>query len=114
MHGLEAFLDAWIPTLVVTIVPEFIYIEIVNAEEQNKKKRTKKKRHSLLSTILLYSTMPNNIEIQDTEHKNGWVNWVEEAIGKEYYKLYENNNFHNVQEIDSEKFIVRIEKIQNT
>jgi serine/threonine protein kinase len=48
--------------------------------------------------------MSNNIEIHDTKHKNGWVNWVEEAINKEYFKLYENNNFHNVQEIGSSTF----------
>ncbi|CAB4388556.1 unnamed protein product [Rhizophagus irregularis] len=40
----------------------------------------------------------------DTFGAHHYVNWVEEAIGKEYYKLYENNNFHNVQEIGSSTF----------
>jgi serine/threonine protein kinase len=48
--------------------------------------------------------MSNNIEIQDTEHKNEWVNWIEGAIDKEYYKLYEYKHFHNIQEIGSSAF----------
>ncbi|RGB36917.1 kinase-like domain-containing protein [Rhizophagus diaphanus] len=48
--------------------------------------------------------MSNNIEIQDNVHKIEFVNWIEEAIDKEYYKLYEYENFHNIQEIGSSVF----------
>ncbi|CAB4388244.1 unnamed protein product [Rhizophagus irregularis] len=48
--------------------------------------------------------MSNNIEIQDNEHKIEFINWIEEAIDKEYYKLYEYENFHNIQEIGSSVF----------
>jgi hypothetical protein len=48
--------------------------------------------------------MSNNIEIQDTENANEWVDWIEEAIAKEYFKSYEYKNFSNVREIGSGAF----------
>ncbi|GBC05381.1 hypothetical protein RclHR1_00620021 [Rhizophagus clarus] len=48
--------------------------------------------------------MSNNIEMQDTENANEWVNWIEEAIDKEYFKLYEYKHFYNIQEIGSGAF----------
>ena len=46
----------------------------------------------------------NNIEIQDTENKNEWIKWIEEAIAKEYLKYYEYNHFNNIQKIGSGSF----------
>src|SRR5947207_14303714 len=40
-----------------------------------------------------------DIEIQDTENTNEWINWIEEAIAKEYLKYYEYKNFSNIKEI---------------
>ncbi|CAB4427441.1 unnamed protein product [Rhizophagus irregularis] len=35
----------------------------------------------------------------DTENKNEWINWIEEAIDKEHIKYYEYKEFSNFQEI---------------
>jgi hypothetical protein len=43
-------------------------------------------------------------EIQDTENASEWINWIEEAIAKEYFKYYEYQNFSNIQEIGSGGF----------
>ncbi|CAB5364601.1 unnamed protein product [Rhizophagus irregularis] len=50
---------------------------------------------------------------------NEWVNWVEEAVDKEYFKFYEYNQFNNIQHIGTGgldkitvKEIVRELKIQ--
>src|SRR5581483_8843248 len=48
--------------------------------------------------------MSNNIEILETENTNEWVNWIEEAIVKEYFKYYEYEHFSNLQEIGSGTF----------
>jgi len=48
--------------------------------------------------------MSNNIENQDTENTNEWVNWIEEAIVKEYFKYYEYENFSDIEEIGSGMF----------
>ncbi|PKC10767.1 kinase-like protein [Rhizophagus irregularis] len=47
--------------------------------------------------------MSNNIEMQDTLNKNEWIDLIEEAIDKEYFKCYE-YNFSNIQEIGSGTF----------
>jgi hypothetical protein len=39
-----------------------------------------------------------------TENKNEWVNWLEEAIGKEYIKHYEYKEFSNFQIIGTGGF----------
>ncbi|GBC05382.1 hypothetical protein RclHR1_00620022 [Rhizophagus clarus] len=48
--------------------------------------------------------MSNNIEIQDTENTNEWVEWIEEAIAKDYFKCYEYKHFSNIREIGSGSF----------
>ena len=45
-----------------------------------------------------------NIEIQDTENTNEWIDWIEEAIAKEYLKHYEYENFSNIKEIGTGGF----------
>ncbi|CAB4379568.1 unnamed protein product [Rhizophagus irregularis] len=47
----------------------------------------------------------NNInEIQNKENTNECINWIEEALTKEYLKYYEFENFKNIQEIGSGAF----------
>jgi serine/threonine protein kinase len=48
--------------------------------------------------------MSEIIEKTDTENTNEWINWLEEAIAKEYLKYYEYKNFSNIQEIGSGGF----------
>ncbi|GBC05719.1 hypothetical protein RclHR1_00640007 [Rhizophagus clarus] len=48
--------------------------------------------------------MSDNIEIQDTEITNEWINWIEEAINKEHTKFYEYKQFSNFQQIGSGSF----------
>jgi hypothetical protein len=43
--------------------------------------------------------MSNDIEIQEMENTNEWINWIEEAISKKHIKYYEHNHFSNIQEI---------------
>ena len=50
--------------------------------------------------------MSNNAEsivpVKVTENSyndNEWINWIEEAITKNYFKYYEYNHFSNFQEI---------------
>jgi hypothetical protein len=43
--------------------------------------------------------MSDNKQIHDTENKNEWINWIEEAIDKNQLKYYEYNEFNNFQEI---------------
>ncbi|RGB28124.1 kinase-like domain-containing protein [Rhizophagus diaphanus] len=42
--------------------------------------------------------------MQDTEYTNEWVNWIEEAVDKEYFKYYEYNQFNNIQPIGTGGF----------
>src|ERR1700722_8635141 len=61
----------------------------------------------LSNSNLLYSndfTMSNNIEIQNVENTNEWINWIEEAIAKEYFKYYESKHFSNIQKIGTGRF----------
>ncbi|EXX62554.1 Cdc15p [Rhizophagus irregularis DAOM 197198w] len=51
--------------------------------------------------------MANNIEIHDTKHKNGWVNWVEEAIeigSSTFGKVYRANWKNSEQYIALKSF----------
>src|SRR5688572_5939178 len=48
--------------------------------------------------------MSDNIEIQNTENSNKWINWIEVAIAEEYLKYYEYKDFSNIQEIGSGGF----------
>jgi hypothetical protein len=48
--------------------------------------------------------MSNIIEMRDTENKDEWVNWIEEAINKEYFKFYEYKHFSNIEKIGSGGF----------
>ena len=48
--------------------------------------------------------MSDNIEIQDAENSNEWINWIEVAIAEEYLKYYEYENFSNIKEIGSGGF----------
>ena len=45
-----------------------------------------------------------DIKIRDTENTNEWINWIEEAIAKEYLKHYEYENFSNIKEIGTGGF----------
>ena len=42
--------------------------------------------------------------MQDTENTNEWVNWIEEAVDKEYFKFYEYKQFSNLQQIGTGAF----------
>ena len=42
--------------------------------------------------------------MQDTNNANEWVNWIEEAIAKNYFKHYECKNFSNIKEIGTGGF----------
>ncbi|CAB4388154.1 unnamed protein product [Rhizophagus irregularis] len=42
--------------------------------------------------------------MQDTENKNEWIKWIEEAIDKEHIKYYEYKEFNNFQEIGTGGF----------
>ncbi|GBC04574.1 hypothetical protein RclHR1_05750006 [Rhizophagus clarus] len=49
--------------------------------------------------------MSNNSNIDTIEKSNdSWINWIEEALAKEYLKYYEFENFKNIQEIGSGAF----------
>ena len=48
--------------------------------------------------------MSNNIEFKVAENSNEWINWIEEAIAKNYFKYYEYKHFSNIQEIGSGGF----------
>ena len=48
--------------------------------------------------------MSDNIEIQDAENSNKWINWIEVAIAEEYLKYYEYKNFSNIKKIGSGGF----------
>ena len=45
--------------------------------------------------------MSNNAEFKVTENS---INWIEEAIAKNYFKHYEYKNFSNLQEIGTGGF----------
>lgn len=51
--------------------------------------------------------MSNNNEVeygQYTENSNERINWIEEAINKEYLKYYKYKHFSNVEEIGFDAF----------
>ena len=48
--------------------------------------------------------MSDDIEIQDTESTNEWIDWIEEAIDKEHLKYYEYKQFSNLQQIGAGGF----------
>ena len=48
--------------------------------------------------------MSNNDKFKVTENSNEWINWIEEAISKNYLKHYEYKNFSNLQEIGTGGF----------
>ena len=48
--------------------------------------------------------MSNNTEIEVTDNSNEWINWIEEAIAKNYFKHYEYKYLSNIQEIGSGGF----------
>ena len=48
--------------------------------------------------------MSNSNEFKVTENSNEWINWIEEAISKEYIKYYEYEYFHDFKEIGSGSF----------
>jgi hypothetical protein len=43
--------------------------------------------------------MSNNSEIKFTGSSNEWINWIEEAVAKNYFKYYNYKYFNNIQEI---------------
>ena len=45
--------------------------------------------------------MSNNAKFEVTENS---INWIEEAIAKNYFKHYEYKNFNNIQEIGTGGF----------
>jgi serine/threonine protein kinase len=42
--------------------------------------------------------------MQSTENTNECINWIEEAISKEYFRLYEHKYFNNIQKIGTGGF----------
>ncbi|POG67781.1 hypothetical protein GLOIN_2v1643581, partial [Rhizophagus irregularis DAOM 181602=DAOM 197198] len=42
--------------------------------------------------------------MQNTENTNECINWIEEAISKEYFRFYEHEYFSNVQRIGTGGF----------
>ncbi|POG65388.1 kinase-like domain-containing protein, partial [Rhizophagus irregularis DAOM 181602=DAOM 197198] len=42
--------------------------------------------------------------MQDTKNTNEWVNWIEEAVGKEHLKLYKYEEFNNIHHIGTGGF----------
>ena len=48
--------------------------------------------------------MSDSIETRDTGNANEWVNWIEEAINKEYFKFYEYKQFNNIEQIGAGSF----------
>jgi predicted Ser/Thr protein kinase len=48
--------------------------------------------------------MSNNTETKVLSNSNEWINWIDEAITKNYYKYYEYDHFHNIQEIGYGRF----------
>jgi hypothetical protein len=38
------------------------------------------------------------------KNTNEWINWIEESISREYYRLYEHNYFSNIQIIGTGVF----------
>ena len=43
--------------------------------------------------------MSDKNKLQTIENQNEWINWIEEAISKNYFKHYEFKHFNNIQEI---------------
>jgi hypothetical protein len=48
--------------------------------------------------------MSDNTKMHNTENKNEWIGWIEEAIDKEHLKYYEYNQFSSFQEIGTGGF----------
>src|SRR3954452_12937953 len=48
--------------------------------------------------------MSNNTELKSTGNSNEWIDWIEEAISKKYFKYYEYEHFSNIQEIGTGGF----------
>jgi hypothetical protein len=46
----------------------------------------------------------DNKQMHDTENKNEWINWIEEAIDKGQLKYYDYEEFINFQEIGTGGF----------
>uniref|UniRef100_U9V569 Protein kinase domain-containing protein n=1 Tax=Rhizophagus irregularis (strain DAOM 181602 / DAOM 197198 / MUCL 43194) TaxID=747089 RepID=U9V569_RHIID len=42
--------------------------------------------------------------MENTENTNEWINWIEEAISKGYYRFYEYKHFNNIQIIGTGGF----------
>ncbi|CAB4376193.1 unnamed protein product [Rhizophagus irregularis] len=42
--------------------------------------------------------------MQTAKNTNEWINWIEEAVSKEYYRLYEHENFSDIQKIGTGGF----------
>lgn len=43
--------------------------------------------------------MPGETEIQDNDDAKQWIDWIEEAIVKEFFRYYEYKNFSNIKSI---------------
>ncbi|CAB4477923.1 unnamed protein product [Rhizophagus irregularis] len=42
--------------------------------------------------------------MQNAKNTNEWVNWIEESISKEYYRLYEQKHFSKIQKVGTGGF----------
>ena len=42
--------------------------------------------------------------MQNAENTNEWINWIEDAISKEYFRYYEHKHFSNIQKIGTGGF----------
>ena len=47
--------------------------------------------------------MSNN-EMRNFENTNEWIDWIEEAASKEYFRYYEYKHFNNIHKIGSGSF----------
>ena len=48
--------------------------------------------------------MSNSNKMRDAKNTNEWMNWIEEAISKEYFRYYEHKHFSNIQNIGTGGF----------
>ncbi|RGB40050.1 kinase-like domain-containing protein [Rhizophagus diaphanus] len=43
--------------------------------------------------------------MQNTKNTNEWINWIEKSISGEYYRLYEQKHFSNIQKVGTGEFV---------
>ena len=58
-----------------------------------------KKEHNTAQNYL-----NDNIKMQANDNSNEWINWIDEAISRNYIKYYEYDHFHDIEVIGSGGF----------